>query len=307
MKPNPNYFSNYPLDRAALKRRDAAWLEAALASDAARLVLFRNLEPFLTVEAGAQEVAWLGAHARAAFASDAPPVFLGMDADGAAYFAAELPDALEDRDFPLSDMGEFVDLRAAAGGTLPLGDLAVLGAAKWLFDWHRRHGFCSVCGARSVMLDAGWKRQCPQCRAEHFPRVDPVVIMAPTLGDRVCLGRQARWPKKMYSALAGFIEPGECIEDAVAREVLEEAGLKVTHVRYHSTQPWPFPSSLMIGAICTVEDENTFVDGEELEEARWFTREEARQMLARQHPDAFAPQPLAIAHQIVKAWVEEGQ
>src|SRR5262249_36937002 len=157
--------------------------------------------------------------------------------------------------------------------------------------WHARHGFCANCGAATLIAEAGWKRECPACAAENFPRVDPVVIMAPVLGDKGLLGRQPKWPRGMHSALAGFMEPGETIEQAVARETLEEAGLVVAEVHIHSTQPWPFPSSLMIGCICEVVDDRITIDPHELESARWFSRDEARLLLKGAHPDGFCPPP----------------
>lgn len=304
MTTNPNHFANYPLDRAALKRRDADWQKSAIESEAARVVVFHKMSAFLLDEGSTRSVGWLGGNAVGLFGSDAAPLFLGIDSDGAPHFAIEAPDNFDMEQFPLAGMGEFVDLRPAAT-IIPMGDLAILGCAKWLFDWHRRHGYCGRCGSETESLEAGWKRYCGACRTEHFPRTDPVVIMAVTRGDQICLGRQRVWPKGMYSALAGFIEPGESIEDAVAREVLEESGLVVQDVRYHSTQPWPFPSSLMIGAICTVGEGEAHPDEEELEEVRWFTREEIGLMFQRKHPNAFAPTPIAIAHHIIKAWAEE--
>lgn len=301
---NPNAFANFPLDKAGHRRRDAAWLAEALAGDAAQLVLFQRMQPFCD-EAG---VVWLGGHAHALCSREAPTVFLGVDREGRPYFAAEFGGDLEDS--PLAGLGAFDDMRAAAA-RLPAGDTAILGCAKSLFEWHARHRFCANCGAPSAIADGGWKRLCASCEAEHFPRVDPVAIMAPVLGDRICLGRQKRFPRGMYSALAGFIEPGESIEEGCAREVLEEVGLTTVRVRYHSTQPWPFPSSLMIGLIADVSDDVLTLDKDEIDEAVWLTREEARAALSGGATLAggqrvFAPPPLAIAHQIIKAWVEEG-
>lgn len=305
MKPNPNTFANYPLDRAAHHRRDEAWLDSALASDAARLVIFHKLTPFLTTEGKSQSVGWMAGHAKSQLAGDGVAIFLGLDADGAPHFACEAPDSMNPDEFPLADMGAFTDLRAAAAA-IPPGDISVLGCARWLFDWHKRHGFCAVCGTKTDIQEAGWKRWCPSCKAEHFPRVDPVAIMAPIYNGKVCLGRSKHFPKGMYSALAGFIEPGESIEEGCAREVLEEAGLKVVNTRYLYTQPWPFPSSLMIGILCEVENDETKVDEFELDEARWFTREDIGKMIAGKHENAWMPPPMAIAHHIIKAWYEEG-
>jgi NAD+ diphosphatase len=303
VKPNPNTFANYPLDRASHHRRDEAWLESALASDAARLVLFHKLAPFLTTDGKNQCVGWMAGHAKRQFAGDGVALFLGLGADGAPHFACEAPE-----EFPLADRGAFTDLRAtAAAGAIPPGDIAILGAARWLFDWHKRHGFCAVCGAKTDIQEGGWKRWCPNCKAEHFPRVDPVAIMAPTFNDKLCLGRSAHFPQGMYSALAGFIEPGESIEEGCAREVLEEVGLKVVSTRYHSTQPWPFPSSLMIGILCEVENDKMTVDTFELEEARWFTRDDIAKMIAGKHENASIPPPMAIAHHLIEAWYDEGR
>lgn len=302
---NPNTFANFPLDKAGHRRRDKAWLAQALASEAAQLALFQNGQPFCD-DSG---VVWLAGSARNALCgAGALTFFLGVDGKDRAHFAAAFPGSLEDS--PVAGLGQFEDMRAAAA-RLPAGDTAVLGCAKALFEWHGRHAYCANCGAPSKVADGGWKRDCEACSAEHFPRVDPVVIMAPVLGDRVCLGRQKRWPRGMYSALAGFIEPGESIEEACMREVAEEVGLKARRVRYHSTQPWPFPSSLMIGLIAEVEDDVLTLDQDEIDEAVWLTRAEARAALSGgatlgDGSKVFIPPPLAIAHQIVKAWVEEG-
>ena len=155
-------------------------------------------------------------------------------------------------------------------------------------------------------MDGGWKRKCPACETEHFPRTDPVVIMLPFHGDRCMLGRQEAWPKGMFSALAGFLEPGESIEEACARELFEEAGLRAVKVRYHSTQPWPYPSSLMIGLIAEVENDDAVADQNELDEVRWFTREETRALLRGELPDAKNPSRMSIAANLINAWAEEG-
>jgi NAD+ diphosphatase len=190
--------------------------------------------------------------------------------------------------------------------TLPGTEAAMLATAKSMFEWRRRHRHCAACGQPSEVSEAGWRRVCPACKAEHFPRTDPVVIMLAVKGEKCLVGRQAAWPKMMYSALAGFLEPGESIEEACARELWEEAKLKTLRVRYHSTQPWPYPSSLMIGLIAEVENDDAVPDQVELDEVRWFTREEARAWLRGELPDARVPGALAIAHQLIKAWAEEG-
>lgn len=304
MNPNPNAFANFPLDKAGHRRRDKAWLAEALAGEHAQLALFQNMAPFCD-EAG---VVWLAGSARDALCgAGAATVFLGVDVVARPHFGAVFPGDLDAS--PIAGLGQFEEMRSAAA-RLPARDTAVLGCAKALFEWHARHGFCANCGEASRIADGGWKRECAACSAEHFPRVDPVVIMAPVLGDRICLGRQKRFPRGMYSALAGFVEPGESMEEACAREVAEEVGLTVTRVRYQSTQPWPFPSSLMIGLIADVADDALTLDHEEIDEAVWLTREEARAALSggatlESGARVFVPPPLAIAHQIVKAWVED--
>jgi NAD+ diphosphatase len=284
--PNPNAFARSPLDRAAHLRRDQAWLAAALAAPDARYAIFNNLRPLLRGDAPA----WLQ---RDESAGDSPAIFLGLY-DGAPRFAVEVADeaAFE---------GAFTDMRSAAM-RLSQGDSAILGCARSLFDWHARHGFCAKCGTASAIAEAGWKRICSSCAAEHFPRVDPVVIMLALHEGRCLLGRQKAWPPGMHSALAGFVEPGESFEEACARELFEEAGVRATAVRYHSAQPWPFPSSLMIGLYADVEGDALTIDLHELESARWFTREEVRAALERRG-EFSAPPPLAIAHQLMRSWV----
>jgi NAD+ diphosphatase len=231
-------------------------------------------------------------------------LFMGLWKD-TAVFAVDMEDSADPGDGPLQGFGKFEDLRAIAL-KVPGPDAAILATAKQMFEWRRRHKHCAVCGEPSEATDGGWKRQCPACGSEHFPRTDPVVIMLPYHGERCMLGRQEAWPKGMFSALAGFLEPGESIEEACARELNEEAGLHAVKVRYHSTQPWPYPSSLMIGLIAEVEDEEGSPDQTELSEVRWFTRDEARELIAGRLDGTFAPQRMAIAHQLIKAWVEEG-
>jgi NAD+ diphosphatase len=298
---NPNAFTRSSLDRAGHHRRDQAWLDAALAKEETQVLPFHQHRPFVIEQGGAVAPGWLNAHARVRVAPpDARTLFLGLDKAGGAHFALDIPDPA-----PLGDLGRFDDLRAL-GPRLSRDDLAILGPAKAVFEWHAKNAYCANCGTPSLVAEAGWKRVCPMCAAEHFPRVDPVCIMVPTFGDTCLLGRQRAWPRGMHSALAGFIEPGEAIEEAVARETLEEAGLRVREVRMHSTQPWPFPHSLMIGVLCEVEDDRETIDTFELESGRWFTREAARLLIAGKHPEASCPPPFAIAHQLLKTWAEEG-
>jgi NAD+ diphosphatase len=295
---NPNAFTRSPLDRAGHRRRDDAWLAQAFAAPSTLILPYCEHRPFV-IEVG-ERIApgWLDASTyNRAGPGDATRLFLGVDAQGAAHFAVDVLDASA-----FSELGRFDDLRAL-GARLSHDDLAMLGPAKSVFEWHARNGYCARCGTPSVITEAGWKRQCPACDAEHFPRVDPVCIMLPVFEDKCFLARQALWPRGMHSALAGFIEPGEAIEEAVARETMEEAGLKVLEVHVHSTQPWPFPHSLMIGVIARVAGDAETIDPHELESGRWFSREDAALLLAGRFSGAFCPPPFAIAHQLLQTWV----
>ena len=198
------------------------------------------------------------------------------------------------------------DLRAQFGalGYLSAGEAPVFAAAVSLASWHRRHGFCANCGQPSAIVRGGWSRQCGACGAEHYPRVDPVVIMLAENDGRVLLGRQPRFPPGRYSALAGFVEVGESLEAAVARELFEEAGVRATDVRYVASQPWPFPSSLMIACVSSTEDEDIVIDMTELEDARWFSRAEVEAAMAGASDATFiAPPPFAIAHSLLAYWL----
>jgi len=186
---------------------------------------------------------------------------------------------------------------------LPDRDTAILGQAKALIDWHQRHGFCPRCGGRTTLADAGYKRVCGGCNAEHFPRTDPVVIMLATHADACLVGRGKQFPPGMFSALAGFIEPGETIEEAVRRELFEEAGVRVGAVTYYATQPWPFPSSLMIGCFAEAVGPEITVDGNELAEAFWLERSKARALIGGERIDGlWVPPSIAIAHHLIKTW-----
>ena len=200
---------------------------------------------------------------------------------------------------------QILDLRSiAVQGLVPEAELGLLAQAKALFNWHRTHGFCARCGAATHPAPSRLRRDCPACAAQHFPRTDPVVIMLVIRGDNCLLGRQARFVPGMYSCLAGFVSQGETIEDAVRREILEEAGIRVRRVRYLTSQPWPFPSSLMIGCEGEADSDAITLDQDELEEGRWFSREEVQAMLERRHPDGLsAPNPIAIAHHLLRGWI----
>jgi len=238
----------------------------------------------------------------------AEEIFMGMAEDGAPRFARLLDKAVAE---PLKERAELfvTDLRSVALKRLvPEDEVGPLGEAKAVLDWHARHRFCAQCGGKTVAGASGWRRECTNCGALHFPRTDPVVIMLVTRGDACLLARQARFAPGMYSCIAGFVEPGETLEDAVRRESWEEAGLRVGEVHYLASQPWPFPSSIMMGCIAESLGDEITLDMTELEEGRWFPREEVLQMLEGKHPDGLAcPQHIAIANTLVRAWALEGE
>jgi NAD+ diphosphatase len=312
---NPNIFANNPLDRASYRRADKAWLDEQLKTPSSLFVPFRrqkrrDWEPFVLPEAQpsqGKDIGWTPASLLPELAGEGITVFLGINKRGKALFAADVSGTKDVENHPaLKGQGAFEDLRGLAmAGEITPTELAIMAQAKSMIDWHSRHGYCSVCGAKSEMAEAGYKRVCPSCKAEHFPRTDPVVIMLATHGEKCFVGRQEIWPKGMHSALAGFVEPGESIEEAVAREMEEEAGISVSTVTYHSTQPWPYPSSLMIGCHAVADSEEFKVDGVELSGGRWITREEARQILAGEGDGTiWLPPAFAIAHQLIKAFAE---
>ena len=301
-----NTFAGNPLDRASDRRPDKDWIGRQLASPDALAFPLWNGRPFVeTAKDGGLQIAYVPAKlAKELSEGDEHLLFMGLWKE-TAVFAVDLDGEADPAEGPLAGMGKFEDLRRVAL-TLPSTEAAIVATAKAMFEWRRRHKHCAVCGQATEAVDGGWKRRCSSCEAEHFPRTDPVVIMLPYHGERCMLGRQEAWPAGMFSALAGFLEPGESIEEACARELTEEAGLRTRKVRYHSTQPWPYPSSLMIGLIAEVEDDEGTPDQTELSEVRWFTRAEARDLLAGKLDGVGAPGALAIAHQLIKAWVEEG-
>ena len=294
-----------PVDRAAERRSDADAMRALESDGRARaymiggeLIVLRKadgtLDPLVSwAEAcafeGVREVAFLG------LVGGAPRFAVAIESDAAAALKT-------------GSTFEVVDLRSiAVRGLIAAEHLPPLAEGKALLGWHARHRFCPNCGSPTQAVEAGWRRDCPACKALHFPRTDPVAIMLPVAGDRCVLGRSHRFQPGMWSCLAGYIEPGEAIEDAVRRETREEAGIVCGRVAYFASQPWPFPTSLMIGCHAEAISHEIVIDRTELADARWFDREEVAHMIARQHPDGLtAPAPVAIAYHIIRAWVEDG-
>ena len=299
-------FTGSSLDRASHRRTDADWIAAQLRHPRTLIHPVWQLRPFgIGKEDGPLEPGFFAPGLCEVLAGpSAPCVFLGLDRDRAVFAldvsAAEDPETIG----PMAGLGHFHELRASAARYTD-GDLAILGQAKSLIDWHQRHGFCPRCGSPTRLMDAGYRRLCTNCDAEHFPRTDPVVIMLVTRGDSCLVGRGRQFPGVMYSALAGFIEPGETLEEAVQREIFEEAGIRTGNVRYFTTQPWPFPSSLMIGCFAEALDGEIRIDDTELADARWLDRATARALLAGEEAEGIRiPPRIAIAHHLIKAWAE---
>ncbi len=299
----PHVFAGDPLDRADRQRRDNAWLEEQLGNPRSRFLPFFDLK--VLVRGDTQlELGWLGPDSITHTREGAQPVLLGLH-QGRAHFAFDATGSETLHDFVRGRTElDFEDGRQIAP-QLSVPESGILAHAKSLVDWHARHSFCANCGAPTQPLSGGKERRCNQCRAHHFPRTDPVAIMLVYDGDRCLLGRNRRRVTRLYSALAGFVDQGESIEEAVRREVMEEAGIEVGAVHYHSSQPWPFPASLMIGCIAEAHSTDIDIDEHELAVVRWFHRTEV--LSAFEHggdtPDGFyLPNPIAIAHHLVKDW-----
>jgi NAD+ diphosphatase len=291
MTPHQPGFSGGHLDRADHLRADIAALHTLRHDPRSRVLNLQGFDPFLTVEGGLE---WVGVDA---LDPEAFLVLLGL-LDGCAHFVVlhEQPN-----EAPLFRSPRVMEVLSVLGPQ----DMAVYGAARSLLDWHGRHRFCGRCGGATQAHRAGWGRRCTVCNSEHFPRVDPVVIMLAEHCGRALLGRQASWPPGRYSALAGFLEPGETMEEAVARELFEEAGVRATRVRYVSSQPWPFPAQLMLACVAEVQSDALRMDTKELEDAIWVSRAEVQAALAGDAQAKFlAPPVYAVAYTLLRHWAE---
>lgn len=311
-------FGGSGLARAAEIRSDAARLGELLADPACGVVPVWRGKP-LIVGGDTTRLAFLAPDHPVFAAAREAPVFLGLDEAGPR-FARDIS-AWDAAGADLSKIGQFVDDSEQAHPDLGGGerfaelrrnmtrfsprDAELAAMAVGLFAWHRNHRFCARCGERSEITQAGWQRTCPACKGAHFPRTDPVVIMLVTRGDRVLLGRSPGWPEGMYSLLAGFMEPGETIEAAVRREVAEETAIKVGEVGYLASQPWPFPSSLMIGCWGEALNDDIVIDPNEIEDARWASREEVMDAWASRSNMLVAARKGAIAHFLIKNWLSD--
>ncbi|MCW5699071.1 MAG: NAD(+) diphosphatase [Rhodospirillales bacterium] len=302
------FYAGCGLDRVSKRRREAQWITDRLHDHGSRVVPVwkeRNL-----IRAGAEPVpvALAGVAASEVITRSDDVVILGVDGDGAAWIAADLSSWDEASVTAIERGAKLADLRRVSAVMLS-SDAALLAYARGIVHWHRRHRFCGICGSPTRSSEGGHLRMCdnPECQAQHFPRTDPAVIMLVTRqgpgGDACLLGRQDRWPRGMVSTLAGFVEPGETLEEAVAREVLEEVGIRVTGVRYRGSQPWPFPSSLMLGFRAEAEEGAEIVaDADELEYARWFTPTDIDRF---PEMGLKLPRVDSIARRLVEEWLRE--
>jgi len=311
-------FGGSGLDRAGEIRSDAEALATAMQDPAARAVLFWRGKALVSPARPAALVRLPIDHPVLG-ESRVDPILLGRE-DGAARFAYDISDWVPD-DFDPDQLGGFLDPSEQSHPALEGGqvfaelrrvmtwltprDAELAATGKAIFGWHANHRFCAKCGAASEITQGGWQRTCGTCNASHFPRTDPVVIMLITYENSVLLGRSPGWPEGMYSLLAGFVEPGETLEAAVRREVFEEAGVQVGRVNYLSSQPWPFPASLMFGCEGVALTRDITIDPVEIEDALWVTREELMEISAGTHPTILPARKGAIAHFLLENWLAD--
>lgn len=292
-------FAAEPLDRASDLRATPEWIAGRLADERSLFVPLYKGDPLIAGD----KAAFLSGAARGAFPREAEVVFLGLK-DDVAWFAIDASASASAETAPFADLGRYTSLREAAG-LLAENDLAVVGQARWLFDWHRRHRFCANCGAATKAADGGAKRLCSSCGAEHFPRSDPVAIVLAIHEDACLLGRSPRFPPGFASALAGFVEAAETPEACAIRELREEAGVALKTVRYQFSQPWPFPSSLMMGFIAEAEARTLKLDEREIVEAHWIAREEILALLSGAAPKkVMLPPRFTIARRLIERWAK---
>ncbi len=305
-------YSGNPLDRAQLERRDPRQLTAQLAAPDSLFAPFQGDKPLITLSdtSAGGDIGWLPlGDSRVQHIDRSAFHLLGTTVEGQARFVCDIHQDGENLDSEAalySDIGKFIDLRVAGMQRLvPEPGLGILAQGKSMTAWHRSHQFCSACGAISVAVEGGIRRHCPKCKANHFPRTDPVVIMLIVHGVECLLGRSANYNQGQYSTLAGFVDQGETIEEAVRREIMEETRIDVGKVSYYASQPWPFPSTLMIGCHGKALSYDIHIDDHEIEHARWFSRQEVRLMFEKTHPDGLiVPPEYAIAHHLIKQFVE---
>lgn len=296
------HFSSERLDRQSERRGKGDWISKCLLEPETRLLPVCGQRNLIRQDEAATAVMLSPSEAQEWLSSGALTVFLGVMADRS-YFAFEAPCQEELGADGLNEYGTFDNIRTI-GAMLPASDAGLLAYARGMIHWHREHRHCGACGTRTKVRQAGHLRVCSslRCGREHFPRTDPAIIVRVDHGDRCLLGRQDKWPRLWFSVLAGFVEPGESLEAAVRREVLEETGVRVSEVIYHSSQPWPFPASLMVGFTARAASDALVINAAELHVARWFTRDELREGLAGN--DVRLPPPISISRRLIDDWLE---
>ena len=305
MRPIPasraNVYTGSPIDRASNQRDDIGFIDAAFASADARFIpVWRAKSLMRGVAEGKPEAVFLPRQAVAASLEGRQWAFLGLH-DKSPVFTFDISDLEDPLPMLPETLGALTDIRATAG-LLRRDDASILAHARGLMHWRSRHRFCGVCGGACEARSAGNAMSCAQCGAQHFPRTDPAVIMLVTTGDAALLGHSTRFPNStMYSTLAGFVEPGESLEEAVAREVFEESGIRTGRVYYHSSQPWPFPASIMLGFHAEALSTEITIDPTEIEDARWFTRE---QLQAPETVGITLPRADSIARRLIEDWID---
>ena len=299
-------FIDAPMNRAAGLRGDRQWLDRQLANPASKTVVFVGDRPAIALKNPSLAIDYQSPKIISQMCDEAEFVLLHLNNQGQAVFAVQLAEEFEHQ-ISNGDEIKLIDLRSLAmQAVLPPADLGALAQGRSLLSWHAFHRFCSNCGAKTTMADAGFRRDCPECQRQHFPRVDPVVIMLVQHGDQFLMGRGHNFNDNHFSALAGFLEPGETIEAATRRETFEETGIKIGEVKYLISQPWPFPSTLMIGVIGQALTTEITLDREEMAQARWFSFSEIRQMLNNSHPDGTTlPPPMSIAYQMMRSYLDD--
>lgn len=297
---NPNWFAASPLKRLNIEEDNEAFLREKLKDESSLLTPLWRGDPLI---ANGKAI-FLSAAARSEFPREAAVVYLG-EVNGAAHFGVDASASDDPAAAPFGDIGAYTPIREAAA-LVDRGDMAIIGHARWLFEWHRKHRFCANCGAQTAMACGGAKRQCKACDTEHFPRTDPVAIVLAVHEDACLLGRGPEWPPGWVSALAGYIEPAETPEEAAKRELFEEAGVTLADVRYQFSQPWPFPTTLMMGFIADAEDRKLTLDKREIAEAHWLPRDEIKAMIAGDKRDDISlPPKFTIARQLINRWAAE--
>lgn len=300
-------YSRNPVDRGEKERRDDKWLADHAKDTTSKFLPLHDLNVMVT-DGGEVGLGWISVSDLERLSVDAAPMYLGYF-DDAAHFVVDV----SAQEKAVSELNEgngyrFVDARSVTE-IISGPESGIVAQARAQINWHNRNGFCSICGGDTFVKRGGQVRQCSKCNTEHYPRTDPVVITVVSDGDHCLLGQSRRGRlarTNTYSALAGFVDQGESIEEAVAREVMEEAGIQVGQVRYHSSQPWPFPSSLMIGCHADAATNEINFDDDEMNDVRWFTRDEVVLALEGKNETLAVPQPIAIAHHLITSWVNGG-